>query len=670
MGKVCLHLRIGLTMCGIAGIIQSDRQPVQQTELQNMIETLNHRGPDASGVSPLGSVGFAHSRLSIVDLTGGLQPMQSPDGMLTVTFNGEIYNHIELRALLSSKGYQFRTHSDTEVILHMYAEYGPECVQQFNGQWAFAIHDQKQQLVFLSRDRMGIRPLVYTQTPGRFLFASEVKALFALPDVERKVDLAAMNQLFTFWSPLPPRTFFEGVSELPPAHSMIVKNGQIKIWQYWNLDYSPNEEHRSLDDWAEELRALLINATQLRLRADVSVGAYLSGGLDSSVTAAIIRNFTNAPLNTFSVNFNDKDYDESQFQQEMIRELGTDHQTVCCSYEDIGRIFPQVIQHTEKPVLRTAPAPMYLLSRLVKENQFKVVMTGEGADEVLGGYDIFKETKIRRFWSRQPDSKIRPLLLKRLYPYMKNLQAQSPAYLKAFFKIREDEINSPFFSHLPRWDLTAKLKTFFSDDVKQELVNQDPLTDFSDQLPEHFSKWPSFCQAQYLESINLMPGYILSSQGDRMAMGNSIEGRFPFLDYRVVEFAARIPVRYKMNGLNEKFLLKYAMRDLIPDSIRKRPKQPYRAPDAHSFIDTDKQKARFEYVERLLSPEKLKESGLFQPTAVQRLVKKIEQGRAIGTRDNMALVGILSTQLLVEQMIQGQPAPQENKRTESAALQT
>ncbi len=261
----------------------------------------------------------------------------------------------------------------------------------------------------------------------------------------------------------------------------------VKIWQYWNLDYSPNEENRSLDDWADELRSLLINATQLRLRADVPVGAYLSGGLDSSVTAAIIRNYTNAPLNTFSVAFNDKDYDESHFQQEMIQELGTDHQTVCCSYEDIGRIFPKVIQHTEKPVLRTAPAPMFLLSKLVRESQFKVVMTGEGADEVFGGYDLFKENKIRRFWSRQPDSKIRPLLLKRLYPYMKNLQAQSPAYLKAFFKIRPEDIDSPFFSHLPRWDLTSKLKTFFSDDVKQQLVNQDPLAEFSSQLPEQFS---------------------------------------------------------------------------------------------------------------------------------------------------------------------------------------
>ena len=653
-------------MCGIAGIIRSDLAPVEQSELQAMIETLNHRGPDASGISTFGFVGFAHSRLSIVDLAGGLQPMQTPDGLLTITFNGEIFNHIELRAHLKNKGYEFRTHSDTEVILHMYAEYGPECVQHFNGQWAFAIHDRKRQEVFLSRDRMGIRPLVYTQTQGRLSFASEVKALFALPDVKREVDLKSLNELFTFWSPLPPRTFFAGVNELPPAHSMIVKNGQVKIWQYWHLDYQPNEESRSLDDWADELRELLINATQLRLRADVSVGAYLSGGLDSSVTAAIIRNYTNAPLNTFSVNFNDKDYDESSYQQEMIRELGTDHQAVCCSYEDIGRIFPTVIQHTEKPVLRTAPAPMYLLSKLVRDSQFKVVMTGEGADEVLGGYDLFKETKIRRFWSRQPDSAIRPLLLKRLYPYMKNLQAQSPAYLKAFFKIRQDELDSPFFSHLPRWDLTSKLKSFFSNDVKQQLVNQDPLADFESQLPQQFSEWPSFCQAQYLESINLMPGYILSSQGDRMAMGNSIEGRFPFLDYRVVEFASRVPVRFKMNGLNEKYLLKYAMRDLIPESIRKRPKQPYRAPDAHSFIDTETQSARFEYVNHLLSAEKLQDNGLFQPEAVQRLVKKMEQGRAIGTRDNMALVGILSTQLLVEQMIHGQTVSTNPTRHSSA----
>lgn len=642
-------------MCGIAGIIQSDGQPVKQAELQSMIDTLNHRGPDASGISISNTMGFAHSRLSIVDLSGGSQPMQTADGLLTITFNGEIFNHIELRAQLSNKGYQFRSHSDTEVILYMYAEYGPECVQQLNGQWAFAIHDRKQNQVFLSRDRMGIRPLVYTQTPGRFLFASEIKALFTIPDVERKVDPMALNQLFTFWSPLPPRTFFESVFELPPAHSMIVKNGQLKIWQYWNIDYSPNEENRSLDDWADELRSLLINATQLRLRADVPVGAYLSGGLDSSVTSAIIRNYTNAPLNTFSVAFNDKDYDESQFQQEMIQELETEHQTVSCSYEDIGRIFPKMIQHTEKPVLRTAPAPMYLLSELVHKNQFKVVMTGEGADEVFGGYDLFKENKIRRFWSRQPESKIRPLLLKRLYPYMKNIQAQSPDYLKAFFNIRPEDIDSPFFSHLPRWELTSKLKIFFSEDVKQQLMNHDPLAEFSNQLPEPFSAWPSFCQAQYLETINLMPGYILSSQGDRMSMGNSVEGRFPFLDYRVVEFASRIPIRFKMNGLNEKYLLKYAMRDLIPESIRNRPKQPYRAPEANSFIDTQKQTARFEYVARLLSPEKLEENDLFQPQAVQRLVKKMEQGRAIGTRDNMALVGILSTQLLVEQMIDQQP---------------
>lgn len=655
-------------MCGIAGIIQSDRLPVRQAELQSMIGTLNHRGPDASGIKTFGSVGFAHSRLSIVDLAGGGQPMQSADGMLSITFNGEIYNHIELRAQLASKGYQFQTHSDTEVILYMYAEYGPGCVQQLNGQWAFAIHDERRQEVFLSRDRMGIRPLFYTQTPSRFLFASEIKALFTLPDVERKTDLTALNQLFTFWSPLPPRTFFDNVLELPPAHSMIVKNGQLKIWQYWKLDYSPNEETRSLDDWAEELRALLIHATQLRLRADVHVSAYLSGGLDSSVTSAIIRNYTNAPLNTFSVVFNDKEYDESRYQQEMIQELGTEHQTVCCSYDDIGRVFPQVIQHTEKPVLRTAPAPMFLLSKLVHDNQFKVVITGEGADEILGGYDLFKETKIRRFWSRQPDSKIRPLLLKRLYPYMKNLQAQSPAYLKAFFNIRPEDINSPFFSHLPRWELTSKLKTFFSNDVKQHLIDNDPLSDFSDQLPEQFSKWPSFCQAQYLETVNLMPGYILSSQGDRMAMGNSVEGRFPFLDYRVVEFAARIPIRFKMNGLNEKYLLKYALRDLIPESIRQRPKQPYRAPEAHSFIDTKKQRARFEYVNQLLSKNKLQEIGLFNPTAVQRLVKKIEQGRAIGTRDNMALVGILSTQLLVEEMINKQPTVSGNNDSTIAKL--
>ena len=638
-------------MCGIAGIYHRQGRPVEPSRLEKMVATLNHRGPDAHGVFSRDGVGLAHSRLSIIDLSGGKQPMQTPDGRLTVTFNGEIFNYVELREELIAKGYQFQSRSDTEVILHLYAEYGDACTEKMNGQWAFAVWDARERRLFVSRDRLGIRPLYYTQAGDEFLFASEIKAIFTQPTVSREIDPIAVDQLFTFWSPVSPRTVFEAVLELPPGCNLTIDRDGINVRPYWQLDYAPEQKLRPLDDYVEELLSLMIDATRLRLRSDVSVGAYLSGGLDSSFTTALIKRFTDAPLKTFSVAFTDADYDESDYQQQMVRHLQTDHHEVRCTYDDIGRVFPSVVWHTEKPVLRTAPAPLYLLSRLVHENGFKVVMTGEGADEMFGGYDIFKEDKIRRFWGRDLNSQNRPLLLKRLYPYMKNLQAQSPAYLQAFFSVRPEDLQSPFFSHLPRWELTAKLKAFYSAGLKQRLIDADPYAEFKTQLPASYADWPAFCRAQYLETTNLMPGYILSSQGDRMAMANSVEGRFPFLDHRVAEFAANVPPVLKMKGLNEKFLLKKAAEQFIPRSISQRHKQPYRAPDANSFIDADRGRTRFEYVAELLSPDSIAAAGLFNPTAVEKLRAKIERGMAIGTKDNMALVGILSTQLLIEQFI-------------------
>jgi asparagine synthase (glutamine-hydrolysing) len=396
---------------------------------------------------------------------------------------------------------------------------------------------------------------------------------------------------------------------------------------------------------------LLADAVKLRLRSDVPVGAYLSGGLDSTVITALIKRFSDTPLKTFSVTFEDPEFDESAFQKEATDFLKTDHAEIHCSYQDIGRAFPQVIWHTEKPLLRTAPTPLYLLSRLVRDHGYKVVLTGEGSDEMLGGYDVFKEAKIRRFWGAFPESKIRPLLLKRLYPYLPNLQSQSPAYLKAFFHVRQDDLSSPLFSHLPRWELTSKTKMFFSEAVKSELKGDDVYTDLKGLLPSDYFKLDGFSQSQYLEAMFLLPGYILSSQGDRMAMAHSVEGRFPFLDHRVVEFASRIPPRLKMKVLNEKYILKRAVGNLVPLSIKKRAKQPYRAPEAKSFFGGDRGVARHEYVDELLSANRIQKDGIFNPDSVQNLVGKAQKGQAIGIRDNMALVGILSTQLVIDQFI-------------------
>ena len=574
-------------MCGIAGIFNLDGATVASESLKGMIRMLAHRGPDDTGFHMQNGVGLAHARLSIIDLAGGQQPMCNEDSSLWITFNGEIFNYLELREELRSKGHRFATRSDTEVILHLYEDKGQDCVQYLNGQWAFAIWDNKRRQLFLSRDRLGVRPLFHTQVNKTFLFGSEIKAIFAYPGVPREIDVHGLDELFTYWCTIPPTTFFRSIHELPPGHSMTVDASGIAIRQYWNHQFettpavvAPSQEQA----YADELLDLLVNATQIRLRSDVPVGAYLSGGLDSTVTTALVKKFTNARLRTFSVSFEDAEFDESSFQAEAVRFLDTEHQEIRCSKNQIGEVFPDVIWHTEKPVLRTAPAPLYLLSRLVRNSGYKVVVTGEGSDEVLGGYDIFKENKIRRFWESQPNSRMRPALLRRLYPYLQNIQNQPDTYRKAFFHINVDANLQPFFSHIPRWQLTAKLKTFFSDAVRAEIGEDNGYSKVRSELPQRYASWDSFCQAQFLETKYLLPGYILSSQGDRMAMANSVEGRFPFLDHRVVEFASRLPVSLKMKVLNEKYLLKRCAAGLIPSSVAKRPKQPYRAPEACSFL--------------------------------------------------------------------------------------
>ena len=644
-------------MCGIAGIQRLDGQAVRRDVIEDMVATLDHRGPDAHGVERRGSVALGHTRLSIIDLAGGVQPMTFKNGAadLAITFNGEIFNYIELRQELIGRGRRFTTTSDTEVVLQAYAEWGADCVRHLNGQWAFAVHDARRQKLFLSRDRLGIRPLYYTTSGQTFLFASEVKAIFAHPGVSKAIDPVGLDQLCTFWSPQAPRTIFEGINLLPPSHSLTVQDGKVTVSRYWDVEFSETFDNVSSRELEAELLDLLTEATRLRLRSDVPVGAYLSGGLDSSITAALAKDLNRERLSTFSVEFENPEFDESTFQQEVVQRLGTEHHTVRCSHDDIGRIFPQVIRHTETPILRTAPAPMFLLSRLVRDAGIKVVLTGEGADEAFGGYDIFKEAKLRRFWSRLPESRVRPLLLQRLYPYMKNIQSQPPAYLRAFFGVKPDTVGHPFFSHLPRFELTGKLKAFFTPEILAATFDHDPLIEAEAELPAAFRQWDSFAQAQYLETRGLMPGYILSSQGDRMAMANSIEGRFPFLDHRLIEFGAKLPSRLKMAGLDEKHILKNALKHLVPNSIRQRAKQPYRAPDAHSFFDTDSGMARFEYVDAMLSPSAIEDAGLFDPGVVSKLVAKAKRGAAIGTKDNMALVGILTAQLVVEQFVNGRP---------------
>lgn len=635
-------------MCGIAGSLRLHGGTVDREQLRRMIGAIRYRGPDDIGIYSQAPVGLAHARLSIIDPAGGHQPMSIAQDCLWITFNGEIFNYVELRDELIAKGHRFTSSSDTEVLLHLYQEEGERCVERLNGQWAFAIWDAPRRKLFLSRDRFGVRPLYYTQADGEFLFASEIKALLACPQVACAIDLHGLDQIFTFWVTIPPRTAFRGINQLPPGHSMVIQEGRVAITPYWTLDLEPRvTDGRAADDrLAEELLALLHDATKIRLRSDVPVGAYLSGGIDSTVIAASARRSAGERLRTFSVTFDAGMLDESRFQHEAGSFLGTSHRDILCRHEDIVRVFPEVIWHTEQPILRSAPAPLYLLSKLVRDSGFKVVLSGEGADELFGGYDIFQETKIRRFWGRRPDSSWRPLLLKRLYPYLPGIQRQSLEYLKHFFHVTRQDLDGPFFSHLPRWELTRKTKQFFSVSTRAELATADALSSLLRDLPASYAAWSPFAKAEFLEARYLLPGYILSSQGDRMAMAHAVEGRYPFLDHRVAAFAARLPAGLKMKVLDQKYLLKLAVKGLIPESIRTRPKQPYRAPDGISFFGNND-----ELVRDLLSPSRIKQDGLFDPRATDALVKKFRSGGETSARDNMALIGILSTTLLLDRFV-------------------
>ncbi|MET3926715.1 asparagine synthase (glutamine-hydrolyzing) [Devosia sp. 2618] len=632
-------------MCGLVGYVRTDLpQQAGEPLLRAMTDTIAHRGPDAEGLWAQTGIGLGHRRLSIVGLADGQQPMLSADGNLVIVYNGEVFNFVELRTDLESRGHSFRTGSDTEVILHLYAEYGPDCVSYLNGDFAFAIWDQAKRRLLLARDRIGVRPLFYAEHEGGLYFASEIKALLRVPGIEAEIDPIALDEIFTLWAPIPPRTGFKGISELPPAHLMVVDDHGRRIERYWSLDYpdfGETADARPEAEIADELLALLDDATRIRMRADVPVGAYLSGGLDSSITTALATRHTPHQLSTFSVSFASAEHDESEFQQIMAEALGTAHANVHCGTLDIAQNFPQVIAHTERPIVRTAPAPLYLLSGLVREQGLKVVLTGEGADEVFAGYDIFKEDKVRRFSARQPGSSFRPLLFKRLYPYLPNLQNQSAEYLAAFFGARSDVLNDPLASHRPRMRSTAAAKLFFSGDLRATLGGYDAAETLLGQLPEAFARWHPQHQAQYLESRFLLPGYILSSQGDRMAMAHGVEGRFPFLDHRLIEFANRIPPKLTLKGLTEKHILRKATEHLLPPSIGNRTKQPYRAPDSQAFAVANAP----DYVRDLMGKDAIAATGLFNPAAVEKLVAKAGTSGVDGFRDNTAYVGILSTQL-------------------------
>jgi asparagine synthase (glutamine-hydrolysing) len=639
-------------MCGVAGILNY-QGGISTDTVNRMLTRIRHRGPDESGIYCNQHLVMGSVRLSIIDISSGQQPLSDFTGRYWIVFNGELFNYIELKEELVKKGYQFRTKSDTEVIVQLYACYGEAALSKMNGQFVFAIWDKKEKTLFIARDRVGIRPLFYHFKSGVFAFGSEIKALFENTNIPRELNSKSLSQVFTFWTAISPNTVFSDIYELQPGHCMKIDAKGVKISKFWELTFDYQKKFNSIDEAAEEFEVLFTDAVKIRLRADVEVAAYLSGGIDSSVTTAYIKKIEPNVLHTFSIGFQENEFDETKYQIEASRYLDTDHKSISCNSRDIANDFPQVIWHSESPMMRTAPVPMFQLSRFVHENNIKVVITGEGADEILGGYDIFKENIIRNFWSKHPGSKYRPLLLRKLYPYIPQIQNATPMMLKMFYGFKLDDTQNPFYSHLLRWNNASHIRKHFSTSITNELKGYDPVSEVERILPERFNTWGSLEKAQWLESTIFMSGYLLSSQGDRVGMANSIEGRYPFLDYRVIEFCASLPPDFKLRGLTEKYLLKKAIKGKIPESIINRSKQAYRAPISSTFLNKDAP----DYVKELLSEKMINDIGIFNPASVVPLIEKMRKSANTSEVDNMLITLLVSSHLVHDQFIKKNHEP-------------
>lgn len=644
-------------MCGLAGIMAGSRVPPPDLEeLKRMIAMVSHRGPDGYGFLCDGLIGLAHARLSIVGLHDGFQPIHDGERKLWISYNGEIFNHLELRAELSAMGFRFRTSTDTEVIVHGFRAWGSALWTRLNGQFAFALWDGRAGDLWLVRDRLGILPLFYAHTGEHVVFASEIKAIFAGGRVSPRFNPGHLAQSFSHWSVTPHGSVFAGIEAVPPGTALrIDRNLNCRANRYWQPDFSidPSLADQPIGHIADRLEQALTDSVRLRLRADVPVGVYISGGLDSSVLAAIARKLDTTQMHSFGIRFADDDFDETVQQRLVANHVGTRHHDILVTADDIHDSLEDTIWHAEAPLLRTAPVPLYLLSRLVRDTGIRVVLSGEGADEWLGGYDIFKEDKVRRFWARQPSSTMRPALLGRIHPFAAAGHKAGPLW-QAFWKRGMEEGADPFYAHRPRWRNTAWSRILLAPDIRNSFQEADGDQALIRDMPTDWGEWSNLGRAQWAEITAFMTPYLLASQGDRVAMAHSVEVRYPYLDPDFNTLCSQLPDRARMLGLRDKPALRRVAARLLPDEIFQRPKRPYRAPMTIALFGGRNSRV----VEEHLSDTALGRYGLVDVKPATSLINKarINQGHMTGEREEMALLGLVTLQMLAKAMLDDFPA--------------
>lgn len=645
-------------MCGISGIYAKNDQPIHPAEITRQIEPLVHRGPDQGGIflSDHRQCGLGIRRLSIIDVSSGNQPLHNEDSSIHLVYNGETYNHLAIRQELEELGHRPKSHSDGEVIVHGYEAWGAETVlQKMRGMFAFALWDENRRQLFLARDRFGIKPLYYAEYDGRLYFASEIKAILTQPDLPRRVNLAALEAMFTLGFVPGPATMFAGIYKLPPAHFLITKDGHLTIKNYWQLDYQENKKI-SIGEATEQFLTLLRESIQLRLMSEVPLGALLSGGLDSGTLVALLQSNlsllavnggqssldsgSNGRLKTISIGFEQAAYDEASLASSLAQTIGTEHHYITCTAADFAD-YPAIINHLEEPQASASSVPIYKLYQTCRQAGLTVILTGEGSDELLGGYH----------WHRG-DALVRPMLY--LPAALRRALAVSPLPMSTAARRVLTRGAGDVVTRYQDWlelegsDYLGKLLTPEVHSALREDKSNPLLSSWSEKLTNLRTTTPLH-QTLWLESQTRMVDFI-NFEVDKMSMAHSIEARVPYLDHKLWEFCASLPAHFKLKGRVEKYLLRRATKNILPESTRMRRKKGLASPYAYWL----RQERLPDWAETVLSDDHLRQAGLFDPETVHAL-RQAHQANypAKYNQTNLAplLMGVLSTQIWFEQFI-------------------
>lgn len=617
-------------MCGIAGIFaHRGRQRVARDTVNEMLSAIEHRGPDDRGVLVDDDLVMGMQRLSIIDLAGGKQPISNEDGTVTVVFNGEIYNYRELQERLRNQGHTLRTSSDTEVVVHLYEDLGADCVNELRGMFAFAVWDSNRKRLFVARDRLGIKPLYYTECRGSLVFGSEIKALLMHPDVQPSLNVEGLGYYLSLKYVPAPQTMFSGIYALPPGHFLICDRSGIAIRQYWNLSFSKDRMIRRPEaECAEELEALLLESVHLHLASDVPFGSFLSGGVDSSLIVALMHQLMNVPVKTFSVGFEGggtEAFSEIPYARLVARTFQTEHHEVCVTPNDIMNLSEKVVWHLDQPIADNACVATYMVSRLASQH-VKMVLTGEGGDELFAGYARYAGERFSPAFSYLPAS-AKSLAL--------NIAGHLPGLRRpktALVALCQSDPLMRMANWFPLFDATRK-PDLLSGEVFQQLA--DPFASkIFHEYREEAGTADRLSRMLYFDTKLWLADDLLA-RGDKTSMGVSLEARVPLLDHKLVEFAASLPSNMKVRFLMRKYLLKKVARKVLPGRIVDRKKEGFPIPLSLWF----KKECRG-FVRDLLSAETVKRRGLFNPSYIRLLIDEHEAGAADHAQPLWGLISV------------------------------